>query len=167
MLVVLRLGEGCNGSNIGNGEANTLNGIAVTGLAVTQRVIGSAVAVAITNTVAQDVFYIGFSPAGGYKGILAPNAVLHGVGPVILPNSQRAVGFFINGGIFHLCCKGSGNTSQHHHQCQTHSEDLLKLFHKSIFLSVSELNRNFVLDRCGNGKSQGRSLALLECLFTC
>ena len=139
VLIVFRLSEGGNGSNVGNGEANALNGIAVTGLAVAQGVIGRTVAVAIANTVAQDVFHIGFSPAGRYKGIFAPNTVLHGIGPVILPEGQRAVCVFVDGGIIHLCCKGSGNTGHDHHQGQTQCKDLLELFHLSIFLSVNRI----------------------------
>ena len=136
MLIICGFSEGGNGCNIGDGEANALNGITVTGLAIAKGMVGRVVAIALADTAAQDIFHIGLSPAGGHEGILAPDTILDGIGPVILPDGQGAVSFFIDGGIFHLSCKGSRNTGQHHHQAQANRHELLKIFHNiTSFLS--------------------------------
>ena len=130
MLIVGALGEGHDIRNTQDGELNTLNGIAVGVLAVAQGVVGITVGIALTDSFAQHFFHIALTPASGNKGIFIPNAVLVGVGPVVLPDSQGCLGIFIDQTVIHFGSKGCGNTGQHHHQCQTHSKNLLKLFHK-------------------------------------
>ena len=92
---VLVIGGFRKGNNVGylqGGEFHALQSIAVGVLAVAQVVAGAAIGIALPDSVAQHIFHIAFTPAGGDEGILVPNTVLDGVGPVILKNRQRAGG---------------------------------------------------------------------------
>ena len=55
MLIIFRLRESNRGCHIGDGEANTLDGITVTGLAVAQGMVGRVVVIALADTAAQDM----------------------------------------------------------------------------------------------------------------
>ena len=130
MLVVGGLGEGHDIGNTQDGEFHTLQSVAVGVLTVAQRMVGIAVGIALTDGFAQDFFHIALAPAGGDEGVLIPDTVLVGVGPVKLPDGQGCLGILVNGAVIHLGGKGCGNTGQHHHQCQTDRKQFLQIFHK-------------------------------------
>ena len=132
MLVIGGLGEGHNISHPQIAEFHALDGIAVGVLAVAQRVVGLAVGIALADRFAQDFFHIGFPPAGGDKGILIPHAVLHGVGEVKFPNSERAEGIFVDGSIRNFGGKGGRSAAQAQHECQTQGNEFSEVFHRDI-----------------------------------
>ena len=149
MIVIGGLGEGHNVSNPQQGKFHTLQSVAIGRLTVAQ---GAAVAAA------QDGFYIAFLPAGGGERFIVPDAILHGVGPVILEDGQRAVVFMVDGSIRNLCSGYGQNGREAHDQCQTQGDSLHKLgFHGDVSFQNQLLFS--VSDEFGHEKSQGRSLA--------
>ena len=129
---VLVVGALRKGHDVGNpqvAEFHALNGIPVGVLAVAQSIVRRAIGIALTNTFAQDFFHIAFTPAGGDKGILIPDAVLQGVGPVKLPDGEAAVRVLMDGGIVNLGGKGQRSAAQTHDQCQTQGQNFTHFLH--------------------------------------
>ena len=90
--------------------------------------IGLVVIIAVALA-AQDVNNTGLiHDAGGNIGGI-PDAVLLGIGEIILVNGQRTLAGLIDGSICYLCCKNSGCTAQAKYQRQTHAHNLLKTLH--------------------------------------
>ncbi|MGO5326831.1 hypothetical protein ACTQ0G_03410 [Oscillospiraceae bacterium LCP21S3_A1] len=129
MLIVGGLGKGYDISHTQVAEFHALDGIAIGVLTVAQGIVGAAVGIALTNTFTQDFFHMTFAPAGGDEGILIPDTVFQGVGPVKLPDSEGAVRVLMDGGIVHLGGKGHTCTAQAHHQCQTQGQNLTQFLH--------------------------------------
>ena len=119
------IGGLCKGHNVGNpqqGKFHTLQSVAIGGLTVAQ---GAAAA--------QDGFHIAFLPAGGGEGFIVPDTILHGVGPVILEDGQRAVVFMVDGGIRNFGGRDREDGREAHDQCQTQGDSLHKLvFHGDV-----------------------------------
>ena len=149
MIVIGGLGKGHNVSNPQQSEFHTLQSVAIGGLTVAQ---GAAVAAA------QDGFHIAFLPAGGGEGFIVPDAILHGVGPVVLEDGQRTVVFMVDGSIRNLGSGYGQNGREAHDQCQTQGDSLHKLvFHGDVSFQNQLLFSDG--EKFGQQKSQGRSLA--------
>ena len=129
MLAVGGLGKGYDISNLEVAEFHALDGISVGVLTVSQGIVGRAVGITLTNSFAQDFFHIAFTPAGGDEGILIPDTVFQGIGPVKLPDGEGAVRVLMDGGIVHLGGKGHTGTAQAHDQCQTQGQNLTHFLH--------------------------------------
>ena len=125
---VLVIGGFCESHDVGylqGGEFHALQGIAVGVLTVAQVVAGAAIGIALPDSIAQHIFHIAFTPAGGDEGILVPNTVLDGVRPIIFENRQRAGGVRVNGGICHICGKSRGDTAEKQYQGHHQGKKLL------------------------------------------
>ena len=149
MVVIGGLGEGHNVSNPQQGKFHTLQCVTIGSLTVAQ---GAAVAAA------QNGFYIAFLPARGGEGFIVPDAIFHGVGPVVFEDGQRAVVFMVDGSIRNFGSGNGENGREAHDQCQTQGDS----FHKLVFHGdVSFQNQLLFSDSetLGQQKSQGRSLA--------
>ena len=163
MLVVGGLGEGHDIGNTQDGEFHTLQSVAVGVLTVAQGVVRIAVGIALTNGFAQNFFHIALAPAGGDEGVLVPDTVLVGVGPVKLPDGQGCLGILVDGAVIHLGGKSCGNTGQHHHQCQTDREQFLQIFHKiassfhDVRIEIDSKKAPAVFGRCYAVKIYGRT----------
>ena len=129
------LGELDNAGDLDIAELNALDGIAVAGLAVAQ--IGLVIGVAGT-VAAQDIDNAGLiHDTSGNIGAV-PNAVLLGIGQIILVDGQRTLAGLVDGSICHLSRKSGRNAAQAQHQSQTQRDDSLKVFHseRSFHYSV-------------------------------
>ena len=130
MLVIGGFSESHHISNPNNGELGTLDGIAVGVLAIAQGVVGIAVGIALTDGVAQNFFNIALPPAGADKRIFIPDTILHGVGPVKLPDGQRTLCVHIDGCILIFSGRSGNGAGYAHEKCQTQGDGLDKLgFH--------------------------------------
>ena len=157
MLVIGGFSESHHISNPNDGELGTLDGIAVGVLSIAQGVVGIAVGIALTDGVAQNFFNIALPPAGADKRIFIPDTILHGIGPVKLPDGQRTLCVHIDGCILIFSGRSGNGAGYAHEKCQTQGDGLDKLgFHFRFPFKIRLL---FFGIAFGNEKSQGTSLA--------
>ena len=124
--VALRLGELDDVSDLQVGELNALDSVAVAGLAVAQ--VGLVVVVAGPDTLAQGLVDGLIVNAGGDIGGI-PDAVLLGIGQVVLVQGQGALGGLVDGGIGHVGGEGGGDAGENHNNREAHGQKLLQVLH--------------------------------------
>ena len=160
VLVIGGLGKGHNVSNTQQGKFHTLQSVAIGSLTVAQ---SAAVAAA------QDGFHIAFLPARGGEGFIVPDAIFHGVGPVVLEDGQRAVVFMVDGSIRNLGSGDRENGREAHDQCETQGDSLHKLgFHGDVSFQINccfQMVRNLGMKKARVGPWLDRSdISLLTIL---
>ena len=117
-------------------EFNALDRIAVACLAVTQigLIVGITCAVTAQNINNTRLIH----DAGGNIGRI-PDAVLLGIGQVILVDGQRALAGLIDCSVCYFRCKYSGCTAQAEYQSQTHANDFLKTLHVAFSFLILKI----------------------------
>ena len=120
--VIFGLGELENIRNLNIAELHALDGVAVAGFAVAQR----------STRAAQHIVHAGLvEHAGGHIGGI-PNAVLFGIGQVILVDGQGAGSGFVNGSILQLGGGYRKRDGKSHHDSKAHCEKSFDRFHSNI-----------------------------------
>ena len=139
MIVVGRLREGPGSCDVGDHITDALDGITVAGLAIAQGVIGRIVVITLANCVAQDIFHVGLTPAGADERVFIPYAILHSVGPVVLPNSQGTISFHVDGSFGNFRRMHGRDAGEQHSQSHAKGQNILELFHCQRFLSLMKI----------------------------
>ena len=117
--VIFGLGELDNIRNLDIAELHALDGVAIAGFTVAQGGAAAAKHIVDTSLVKH---------AGGHIGGI-PNAVLFGIGQIILVDGQGAGSGFVNGSILQLSGGSTNGETQHQGQNQQQGENLRQFFH--------------------------------------
>ena len=129
MVIIGRLREGPGNRNVCNCEANALNGVTIAGLTIAQGMVGRIVVIAVADSVAQDIFHVGLTPAGADERVFVPNAVLDSIGPVVLPNGQRTAVIIVDGCVGDFCRMHGRDAGEQQGQSHAKGQNVLELFH--------------------------------------
>ena len=124
--VLLGLGELNDLGDLQVGELDTLDSVAVAGLAVAQ--VGLGVIVTGPDSLAQGLVDVLVIHAGGDIGGV-PDTVLLGVGQIVLVQGQGALGGLVDGGVGHVGGEGGGDAGENHNNREAHGQKLLQVLH--------------------------------------
>ena len=124
--VLLGLGELHDIGDLQVGELDTLDSVAVAGLAVAQ--VGLGVIIAGPDSLAQGLVDVLVIHAGGDIGGV-PDTVLLGVGQIVLVQGHGALGGLVDGGVGHVGGEGGGDAGENHNDREAHGQKLLQVLH--------------------------------------